>query len=122
MSKSIYTQSVVAKMIAMSPLDASMCEDLAEFFNDADNCDAETKPFAGEFTQRGFIAKSRLVEEVTYENAARSVTKTGEPVVRKEELAKSICQALGVKMDESLIKAGKSILVAINNHLQSVDA
>ena len=122
MSKSIYTQSVVAKMIAMSPLDASKCEDLAEFFNDADNCDIETKPYAGEFTQRGFIAKSRLVEEVTYENAARSVTKTGEPVVRKDELAKSICDAIGIPMDDSLIKAGKAVLVAINNHLQTVDA
>jgi len=104
-SISIYTPAVVAAMVAASPLNKEKCQALADQMNAEHDTD--------QYSARGFIGKAKTVDGVTYINAAKNVTKTGEPVERKPDIVSDICSMLDIETAESLEKAGKADLLAL---------
>jgi len=64
-----------------------------------------------EITARGVIAKIRSMQ-LPYAKVER-LTKAGEPVMTKDEMAEAICLALGLGVLKSLAKAEKGDLRAL---------
>ena len=96
-----YTPEMVAAIAAAAdagPLNLQVCTDLAAqpLFADAD------------ISARGIVAKARTMG-LPYEKAQR-VTKTGAPVIRKDEIVVKIEHVLGVSGLTSLAKAEKPAL------------
>ena len=63
---------------------------------------------------------SKLSSLGVYKAQPRKVTKTGEPVVRKADIADSIQGALGEQLP-TLVKMSKADLVALSNLIQGAD-
>ena len=63
---------------------------------------------------------SKLSSLGVYKAQPRKVTKTGEPVVRKADIADAIQGALGEQLP-SLVKMSKADLVALSNLIQGAD-
>jgi len=109
MSKSKYTPEMVAAIEAAAQkygaLDLKICVALSEtpLFADA------------EVTGRGIIAKARTMG-IEYKKKVR-LTKTGQPVIRKDEIVIKIEEALGVEGLDSLSKAEKPALQILLNAL-----
>lgn len=79
-------------------LNAALCADVLK-----------DKAFEGsDITVRGVIAKARTMG-LKYEKAER-LTKTGQVVMTKDEMAEAICKTLGVGVLKSLAKAEKGDL------------
>jgi len=75
-----------------------------------------TEPvFQGNVTARGLVAKVRSMG-LPY-NKAERVSKTGEPVVRKDELVDQLEKATGLDGLDSLAKAEKAALRKLLAHL-----
>ena len=102
MAKSKYTPEMVAAIEAAAEkygaLDLKICVALSEtpLFADA------------EVTGRGIVAKARTMG-IEYRKKVRT-TKTGAPVIRKDEIVVKIEDALGVSGLDSLSKAEKPAL------------
>jgi hypothetical protein len=102
MSKSKYTPEMVAAIEAAAEkygaLDLKICVALSE-----------TPLFAeAEVTGRGIVAKARTMG-IEYKKKVR-LTKTGAPVIRKDEIVVKIETVLGVSGLDSLSKAEKPAL------------
>jgi hypothetical protein len=101
MAKSKYTPEMVSAIMGaadVGPLNLEVCTMLAAqpLFADAD------------ISARGIVAKARTMG-LPYEKAQR-VTKTGAPIIRKDEIVVKIEDALGVSGLTSLSKAEKPAL------------
>jgi len=76
--------------------------------------DLATEPLFKEVTARGLVAKARSMG-LPY-NKVERVTKTGEPVVRKDELVSRLEAATGLDGLDSLAKAEKGALRKLVEH------
>jgi hypothetical protein len=102
-----YTPEMVAMIAAIpAPLNLAKCVELAanELFVEAG------------ISARGIVAKARTMG-VAYEKQTK-VTKTGEPVARKDELVHEIEKAMGLTGLDSLAKAEKPALRSLLTALQ----
>jgi hypothetical protein len=91
-------EEILKVMVENAPLDWDKCNEIAEKFNE--------KP-------RSIVA-SAVRNGIDYNKKAR-VGKTGQPVVRKEDLVASIAEKFGVPVAEldGLEKANKTALEAL---------
>lgn len=94
-----FDKAVIDRMVELSPLDFDKAEAIAAEF------DLKTK---------AVIASAVRMEGVEYVRKAR-VSKTGDPVVTKEDLVKTIAEGLGLEVEalSGLDKATKTALTAI---------
>ncbi|NDD83911.1 hypothetical protein EBZ38_06500 [bacterium] len=97
-----YTSAMTAVIKEVSDanegLDLSLCEAIAE----------RPEFVAAEISARGVVAKARTMG-LPYRKAEK-VTKSGEPVLRKEELVLAIERSLNLQGLQSLAKADKQAL------------
>lgn len=97
--------SIIEAAAAKGPLNLGRCVELAEMDIFAN---------AG-ITSRGIVAKARTMG-IPYEKVVRT-SKTGDPVVRKDELVSRIEDITGLEGMDDLSKAGKQTLRRLVEYL-----
>ena len=117
-NKNNYGRNFMAEATAKNYTD-EMVEHMVAAYEDTPTL-ATVDALVAEFGKPKRSIISKLSSLGVYKAQPRKVTKTGEPVVRKADIADAIQGALGEHLP-SLVKMSKADLVALSNLIQGAD-